>query len=295
MRRFNFGYFVREGVHNIFLHGFMSFAAVGIIVACLIIMGSFTLVAVNVNNMLGDLERENEVLAYVDEAFSDEQAQALSTAIDAVPNVASSRFISRETALAEFASQYEDDSLFSDMQSTVLRHRFSIKMTDISLMRDTVEALKQIPGIAKVSAHLEISEGFVTVRNIAGAVSLTLIVILLVVSVFIISNTIKLATFDRREEIAIMKMVGATNGFIRWPFVYEGLLLGITGAGIAYFVQWGIYMLLSDHIKGTDTINLVSIIPFQEMAAPVAGIFLITGFCVGVGGSLLAIRRFLKV
>ncbi|SMC46869.1 permease-like cell division protein FtsX [Papillibacter cinnamivorans] len=295
MKRYNFGYFVHEGVHNIFLHGFMSFAAVGIIVACLIIMGSFTLVAVNADSMLKSLERENEVLAYVNESLSDEEAQALGAVIEQVPNVASCQFISRETAMENFVSQYQGDSLFTDMDPTILRHRYSVKMTDISLMRDTVKALEAVPGIAKVRANLEISEGFITVRNIAGAVSMALILILLAVSVFIISNTIKLATFDRREEIAIMKMVGATNGFIRWPFVYEGLLLGLSGAAIAFFAQWGIYGLVSKQIAGNDTIHLITVIPYAQLAAPVAGIFLATGFLVGVGGSLLAIRKFLKV
>lgn len=295
MKRYNFGYFVHEGVHNIFLHGFMSFAAVGIIVACLIIMGSFALVAVNADSMLRHLERENEVLAYVDESLSDEEAQALGAVIGQVPNVTSCQFISRETAMENFVGQYQGDSLFTDMDPTILRHRYSVKMADLSQMRDTVKTLETIPGIVKVRANLEISEGFITVRNIAGVVSMALILILLAVSVFIISNTIKLATFDRREEIAIMKMVGATNGFIRWPFVYEGLLLGLSGAAIAFFAQWGIYSLVSEQIKGNDTIHLIAIIPFGQLAAPVAGIFLATGFLVGVGGSLLAIRRFLKV
>ena len=133
------------------------------------------------------------------------------------------------------------------------------------------------------------------VRNIAGAVAVILVVILLLVSLFIISNTIKLATFNRREEIAIMKMCGATNSFVRWPFVFEGMLLGLTGAVAAFFLEWGVYTLVGSAITTSDTIALITVLPFQPMALRVLGVFAGTGLVIGVGGSVLAIRKFLQV
>ena len=124
---------------------------------------------------------------------------------------------------------------------------------------------------------------------------LALIAILLLVSVFIISNTIKLTTFDRRDEIAIMKMVGATNGFIRWPFVYEGFMLGLTGAVLAFLLQWGLYEAIAKGVANNDTLQLLSIVPFRQLWKPVGGVFLGAGILIGVGGSLSAIRRFLQV
>lgn len=115
------------------------------------------------------------------------------------------------------------------------------------------------------------------------------------VSLFIISNTIKLTTFDRREEIAIMKMVGATDGFIRWPFVFEGLLLGLFGAVIAFGLQWLLYSAMANGISNSDTMQLLEVVPFLQIWQPVAGIFAGAGILIGVGGSLMAIRRFLKV
>ena len=112
---------------------------------------------------------------------------------------------------------------------------------------------------------------------------------------FIISNTIKLTTFDRRDEIAIMKMVGATNGFIRWPFVYEGFMLGLTGAILAFLLQWGLYEAIAQGVADNDTLQLLSIVPFQQLWKPVGGVFLGAGILIGVGGSLSAIRRFLQV
>jgi len=130
---------------------------------------------------------------------------------------------------------------------------------------------------------------------IATVICLTLIAVLFVVSMFIISNTIKLTTFDRRDEIAIMKMVGATNGFIRWPFVYEGFMLGLTGAILAFLLQWGLYEAIAQGVANNDTLQLLSIVPFQQLWKPVGGVFLGAGILIGVGGSLSAIRRFLQV
>ena len=115
------------------------------------------------------------------------------------------------------------------------------------------------------------------------------------VSVFIIANTIKLTTFDRRDEIAIMKMVGATNGFIRWPFVYEGFLLGLFSAVIGFFLQWALYEAVARSVAANDTINLINMVPFSDMRFYVAVIFAAAGMLIGVGGSLSAIRRFLQV
>ena len=208
-------------------HGFMSFAAIGITVACLLIMGTFTLVAYNANENLKDLQRENAVLAFVDENLSDEEARALQKDLEKLPNVADCTFVSREEARDTYVEQYDEDDLYTDLDPEIFRHRYVLHLDDLNQMRETVKSLEAVEGVVKIRADEDISNGFLTVRNIAGVISITLIAILLVVSVFIISNTIRLTTFDRKDDIAIMKMVGATDGFIRWPFVYEGLLLGV--------------------------------------------------------------------
>ena len=294
-RSHNFTYFVAEGFSNMFTHGFMSFAAIGITIACLLIMGTFSLVAVNANATLAKLEQDNEILAYVEDGLTEAQARALGHKILAVENVAEIEFITRDKALADYAAQYEDSTLFEGMESSVLRHRFAITLVDISLMRQTKEAIGDIDGIGRVNAYEEISSGFITIRNIAAIVSIALVSVLFLVSVFIIANTIKLTTFDRRDEIAIMKMVGATNGFIRWPFVYEGFLLGLFSAVIGFFLQWGLYEAVARSVATNDTINLISVVPFETMWEYVAVIFAAAGMFIGVGGSLSAIRKFLQV
>ncbi len=291
----NFFYFIKEGVGNMFSHGFMSFAAVGVTVACLLIMGTFSLVAYDLNENLKDLQQENAVVAFVDETLDDNQAKALQKKLERVDGVASCTFVSREEARDNYVEQYDEDDLYSDLQADIFRHRYVIHITDLELMSQVKAQLEQVDGIVKVRADEAISAGFITVRNIAGVISLALVAVLLIVSVFIMSNTIKLTTFDRRDEIAVMKMVGATNGFIRWPFVYEGLLLGTLGAAIAFGLQWLLYNAMVQGVESSDTMQLLRLVPFTDIWVPVAIAFIAVGLMVGVGGSLTAIRKFLRV
>ncbi|MCD8087857.1 MAG: permease-like cell division protein FtsX [Oscillospiraceae bacterium] len=295
MKSNKFGYLIQEGFKSIFTHGFMSFATVTIVVACLVIMGSFTLIAVNVDSMLDDLESENEMIAYVEETLTEEEARALQSEIEYISNVSSCEFVTREQAMEEFAAQYEDDSLFEDVDSSVFRHRFIIYLNDISLMEETKDSVEDITGIAKVSAYLEVAEGFVTVRNVMSAVSLVLIVVLVVVCVFIMSNTVKLATYSRRDEIAIMKMVGASNWFIRFPFVVEGLVLGLLGGFLAYFLEWGLYDVVANRTMSGMMGSLLAVVSFSAMSVYVLVIYLAVGLVVGVFGSSVAIRNYLQV
>lgn len=294
-RRFDAGYYFSEGFHSIFTHGFMSFAAVCMIVACLLIMGSFSLVAVNLDHTLGDLEKENEFLAYVDDSCSEEDARALQTELEAIPNVAQVTFVTRAEALDEFKAGREENPLLDDLPATVLRDRYRIHVDDIEQLKETSDQVAQVGGIADISVAYEIAQGFVLVRNIATGVALVLIAILVVVSLFIIANTIKLATFYRREEIAIMKMCGATNAFVQWPFVVEGFLLGLTGALIAFFAQWGIYEMVGKVIVQGNGLSLLTMLSYGSMAGTILAVFCGTGMLIGVGGSLIAIHKFLQV
>ena len=284
-----------EGVHSIFTHGFMSFAAVCMTVACLLIMGSFSLLAVNLEHMLGDLEAENEMLAYIDEAYTNEQAKALEEKLLAIPNVSSVVFVSREEAMTEFKEGRSENDLLAELPAEVLRDRYRVRLYDIETMAATKAAVEQVTGVVWVRAALEIAQGFVMVRNIAAGVALVLIAMLLVISLFIISNTIRLAYFYRREEIAIMKMCGATNGFIQWPFVVEGMILGLLGALVAFFLQWGLYELVCQFVVQSNGLSLVTMLSYPSMVSTILPIFCGTGLVIGVGGSLLAIRKFLRV
>ena len=191
--------------------------------------------------------------------------------------------------------QKYDESLMEGIDDSVFRHRFVIQLVDLSKMAQTQAAIGEIDGIVKVNAPIDYADKFISVRNVVSVVSLALIVVLVFVSLFIMSNTIKLATFGRREEIAIMKMVGASNSFIRCPFIVEGLILGLVGGGLAFLAQWGLYTALESKISSSLAISFIQIVPFTELWPFVLAVFVAVGVIVGSFGGSIAIRNYLKV
>lgn len=294
MRPNNIGYLTKEGFKSIFKHGFMSFASVTIIMACLIIMGVFALLALNINSVISELEEQNEIVAFVDESYTEARAMGLKNAVLSVDNVSSVDFITRKEAMDTFSEDYEN-GLFEEIDSTVFRDRFVVHVEDIELTEQTQKDLMKVDGIAKVNAHLEYADGFIKVRNVVSIVSAVLVAILAVISVFIMSNTIKLAAFTRREEIAIMRMVGATNGFIRFPFIVEGLMLGLVGGSLGFLAVWGLYAAVCKNLLAGFVGGIVNIVAFGTIMWPLLGVFLATGVLVGAFGSNIAIRNYLKV
>ena len=218
MRINNLGYLIKEGIRGIFLHGFMSFAAVCVTVACLLIVGSFTCLTYNITLIVEDLNKTNEILVLIDDKITDDaEARSIGTRINRVENVYKATFVHKDEALESFVETYSDAEHLTGVDTNFLRHRFVVVLEDNSKFAETIDALGQIEGVAKISAARELAEGFTMVQNVLQIASVAVVGLLLVVSLLIISNTVKLAMYDRREEIAIMKMVGATNSFIRLP------------------------------------------------------------------------------
>lgn len=295
-RGWNIGYFIKEGFFSIFKHGLMSFAAMCMIVACLLIMGTFSLVAVDLDVNRQKLEDENEFTAYVEDSLTLTQAQGLMDAITAIPNVRDATFVDRAEVLADFRAEHADeDGLFALLPDDVFQHRFRIHVSNIEDLETTAGLVGEIDGISDTSAQVDIAEGMVAVRNIAAGVALVLVSLLALVSLFIIANTLRLALFYRRDEIAIMKMCGASNSFIRWPFVTEGAILGLFSAVLAFFVQWLVYDLIANAMASGGQLSFLVVLPFSSLWGMVLAAFCGVGLTIGVLGSLLAIRRFLKV
>ena len=295
MRITNLGYLIKEGIRGIFKHGFMSFAAVCVTVACLLIVGTFSSLVYNLNIMVSELNKTNEGLAYVDEGMSDAEARSVGTLINRIDNVSKSTFVSREQALEDFIADYENPDAFEGTEADTLEHRFVVVLKDNRKLDDTIVALKNVPGVVDVVAFEELARGFSTIQDILHLLSIVVISVLLVVSLLIISNTVKLAMYDRKEEIAIMKMVGATNGFIRLPFVVEGFCLGMLGAAIAFGLEWLMYDFLVGKIDAMDSLQLFTFVPFAELLWPMIATFAAAGFFVGVIGSWASIRKFMNV
>ncbi|MDD5863826.1 MAG: permease-like cell division protein FtsX [Firmicutes bacterium] len=295
MKLNNIGYLLKEGFRGIFQHGFMSFAAICVTVACLVIVGSFSILAYNLDIMVEDLNKTSEILVYIDSSLSDAEARSIGTKINMLDNVLQSTFVSREEALEDFVKDHDDDSAFNGVQASDLRHRYVVTLEDNTKMKQTDEQLKQLPGVVKTSAAYELAEGFSTIQSVLHIVSVAVIAVLLVVSLLIISNTVKLAMYDRRDEIAIMKMVGATNGFIRLPFVVEGFSLGMLGAILAFGLEWVGYDAMLVKISSVDALQLFHFVPFQELLLPMVATFAAAGMFVGIVGSWTSIRKFMDV
>ena len=296
MRINNLGYLLKEGIKGIFTHGFMSFAAVCVTVACLLIVGSFSILVYNVNIMVEQLNQTNEILAYVDENLSEAEAKSVGTKINMLDNVLRADFIAREEALESFIEDHQDEQeSFSGLDATDLRHRFRVVLEDNRLIQETDQNIQNIPGVVKTVAEYELAQGFSTIQDVLQIVSMGIIAVLLAVSLLIISNTVKLAMYDRRDEIAIMKMVGATNGFIRLPFVVEGFTLGMLGAALAFGLEWVMYNAMVVKISEVDALRLFQFVPFDELLIPMIATFAATGLFVGIVGSWTAIRKFMNV
>ena len=292
----NIGYLLKEGIRGIFLHGFMSFAAVVVTVACLLIVGSFSILVYNVNIMVDDLNKTNQILVYIDSELSDAEARSVGTPINQIENVLKAEFVTRDQALENFIADHENEGeAFTGVIAEDLRHRYVVTLLDNSKMEDTIKRVESIPGVAKIKAELELAEGFMTLQRVLQIASLGVISVLLVVSLLIISNTVKISMYDRRDEIAIMKMVGATNGFIRLPFVVEGFTLGAVGAVLAFGLEWWLYDAMLVALEDVDTLNLFHFVPFETLLNPMIATFSAAALFVGIVGSWTSIRKFMNV
>jgi len=293
----NFGYLFKEGIRGIFKHGFMSFAAVCVTVACLLIVGVFSSLIYNLVLIVDDLNKTNEVVAYIDEELPEMEANDISTQFQNIEGIYSAKFVTRDEALERFTADQKDKDAFAGVDSSYLRHRYEIILEDGVDLEKMVTTLEEIPGIAEVKANYVLAQGFATIQNMLNIVSVAVIAILLGVSLLIISNTVKIAMYDRKDEIAIMKMVGATNGFIRMPFVVEGFTLGMLGAALAFGLEWLVYDAMMTRLVKEDTLQFLaeSFVPFSQLVLPMVIVFGLAGLFVGVVGSWFSIRKFMDV
>ncbi len=289
-------YFWSEGIHNIFLNGFMSFAAVTIILACLLITGSIVLVSYNVDLNIKNLQEDSEIMLFIDESVTDEQAVNMKSELEKIKNVNTVQFQSAEESLDDLRDQLGSDSDILDgynSDNNFMRNAYRITLKNLESAEQTSEQIRKIDGVAKVVIQETTMQMLVNVQNVFRIVSFTLIAALGAISIVIIANTVKLAMFARREEIAIEKMVGATNWFIRWPFVIEGMVLGFISGGLAALAEWGIYEKLVQTV--TSAIPQFEMAQFHEFGTALVLIFLGAGIIIGVGGAVLSMRRFLDV
>ena len=292
----NIGYLVKEGIRGIFLHGFMSFAAICVTLACLLIMGTFSCFSYNLGLMVEDLNQTNEVIVYIDDTYTLDKAKSVDSKLRLLDTVvADTEFVLREDALQNFINDSGNPELYDGVAADTLQHRVKVILKDNRNLEEAMELFKTVEGVAEVRAAEELATFFITMQEVVQIISFVVIVALVLVSGLIISNTVKIAMNERREEIGIMRMVGATNGFIRLPFVVESLILGLMGAGLAFGLQWLLYDAVAVRLNALFNSAWLRFVPFTQLLLPMAALFAFFGLMVGVVGSFNSIRKYMDV
>ncbi len=294
MKNSSFGYIIASAFRGMRKHLMMTTASVSVLIACMVIIGTAYLFAENISNFMSQIEQQNEIVAFVDEEVPEEDYQLLQQKIEAIEGVSATDFITKDEALEEYRNQLGDNGSYLDAYSgeeNPLRNSFSITISDLSQFESASAAVAELDEIAYVRDTQEVVSVLLSLRKVIQILGMWIMVILGLVSLFIISNTIKIAMYNRKNEINIMKYVGATNWFIRWPFIFEGLFIGVSAAAICFALQWYIYnYLFTTLFAGIDFIELV---PFSQLYPDIIVIFALIGIVVGVFGSMTSIRKYL--
>lgn len=291
------GYYWKEGLRNIFKHGFMSVAAIVIMVACLLLTGTVTLVSYNIDNNITALQQSNQIVVWIDDSLTTREAKALQSEFEKIDNIATIEFEDRDVALEQYRKELGDDAAILEdynADNNPLRNSYVFTLTDSTQAEQTISRIESVDGVASVRADENVIQKLIQIQNVFNIVALAMIVGLAVISIFIISNTVKLAMFARRAEISIQKMVGATNWFIRWPFVIEGMVLGLVAGGLAFLAEWGLYTELYS-IAGTVSLSSFHLLSFEQLRWWVLGVYCGAGALFGIGGSVTSIRKFMDV
>ena len=289
-------YFFSEAFKNIFSNGWMTVASIFTVTASLLVLGVFMVLSINLTSMAGDLEGNYQIIAIVDETVTDEGLISIGQQLKHLPNVESAILNTNEERLASLRERMGENGELLDRykDDNPLRNMYMITLTDLSKSDETVSLIKNINGIAKIQQNEEAIDKLVAIANYIRNFSMWIIVALAVVSIFIISYTIKLTVFTRRKEINIMKFVGATDWFIRWPFIIEGIAIGIIGSVISIGVIIGGYSLLFNIVNSLN-IMFFTIKPLGELLAIIIGSSLGLGVVLGGLGSLISVRKHLNV
>ena len=288
----SFGYLIKEGFKNIFNNRMMSLASIGVLISCLVLTGSAIMLTVNVSDIVESVGDTNVTKVFLDDDMSKLEAVYKGKELLAVDNVISADFVDKEDSIKAYRDQLGED-IFESMtgEGNPFPYAYSVTMEDLSRYDETVLAIRNLDGVASVSSHREVARKLTSLSSLITMMSFWIILALAVISLFIISNTIRMTMFSHRFEISIMKSVGATNNFVRVPFIIEGVVIGLVSAAAAT----GVLYLLSDAvIKAVKSILDFPYTPFTAVMWYIIGGFLGAGILVGVLGSLLSISRFLK-
>lgn len=289
-----FGYLTKEGLKNVWSNRIMSIASICVLVSCLVLTGIASLFSINIGKVVDSVGKTNETSVYIKKDYSQLEAVYIGKEIERLDNVESTTFLPKEEAMEQFKDLINDDALFAEMQDRdPLPDTVVVVMKDLSLYEQTVDQIKRIEGVDDVSSHTELAKTLTDISNLVNAISLGITLALTIVSIFIIANTIRVTMYSRRFEISIMKSVGATNSFVRWPFLMEGMVIGFISAILATCGVGLLYEVIMTAIQ--QMLPIFVSIPIMNVIWYVAAAFAVSGVVIGFFGSLISIRKYLKM
>lgn len=294
-------YLVNQGIENIWKNRMMAFASFCVLLASLLLVGISVLFYMNITSMIGGVEDKNEVIVYLDEDTTDSEISEFQGELQKLENIQSITFYSREQAFEDLKKSMSDyEVLFDSLgDDNPLIDGFRIKIQNIDYISDTIAQIEQLDHVYSIRAPMDFVNLLTEIRKIVTLICSVLIIALLIICIVIISNTTKASVFARREEIQIMKYVGATNTFIRVPFFVEGLLTGLLAGAVALVITWFAYDSLVELLTGQadflSVIGMGSIIPFKNVVGRVTLTYLGAGGLFGALGAIFSMRKHLNV
>lgn len=293
-----FKYFFAQAKKNIIRNGLMSVASLFTIVCCLFILGLFIILSLNVSSVTDQIKDQCEIQVFLEDGVSQERVEAIFEEIRATDNIKQAEIYTKEQMLEEVKETMfegradlmegfgEEDNPFSDS--------YKIILTDISKASQTASALEQIENVEKVTNKQNIVNIVISASRAVKRASVAVMALLFVIAVVIISNTVRLTVFNRRKEINIMKYIGATDRFIRIPFLFEGVMIGFLGALVSLALMCGAYGLLGKYIASSG-FELFEIVPLKQVTVWLAVVFAVVGGLIGAAGSAVSMKKYLKV
>ena len=288
-------YFIKEAVNSLRRNGLMSIASVSTVALSLLILGLFLIMVLNLNNMASNLESQVQVSVYLQEGLSDHEMREIGTRITKLPGVSQVLIIDKEEAMKRFKQRLgEQQSILKALDgANPLPNAFEVKMDKPERVKPVAQAISELKGVENAKFGQEIVEQLFALTKMVRIFGVVLIAFLALAALFIISNTIRLTVFARRKEIGIMKYVGATDWFIRWPFLLEGIMLGFGGALVAVVLLNQTYGALIHQVY--ESLAFLPLIPQYPFITVISIILLIVGTVIGALGSTISLRKFMQV
>lgn len=286
------GYLFKEGIKNVWNNRMMSIASVCVLVSCLVLTGSALLLSLNVAEIVDSVGDSNVTTVYLKDDIDDLEGTYISKEIGNLSNVTEASFYSKEDAILTY-KEVLGEEVFKNMQgeNNPLPNAVNVTVDDLSLYDETVSQILKIDGVDSVNSNREVAQKLTSLNNLVAKLSFWVVLALGIISLFIISNTIRMTMYSRRFEISIMKSVGATNSFVRIPFIIEGVIMGLVSALISTVALKFLYDAV---LQAVQHFIPVTTIPFESVMWSVAGGFAIAGALVGALGGFISIRKYLK-